>query len=526
MALANFFEKNALAAHQLLHGIDPAVLETVLSGEVVGLTLDAAAVESPEARVSAELTVDLLARFYPQMRVLGVGQATGADFLETLRGRARAINSDVELAGREADHVVVLGSEAVETNAQTTVYIGSDAWRIRLSRSGPVGSGATGNPFAAAAAACIGVANLFRAVMEDYLPGSRLDDRLDVSIVDWGAPYEGPVSDLDATVIDLTETLLGGVGAIGNAVVWTLARVPHLEGTLRLIDPETADLSNLQRYVLTDQGSVGTRKVELAATTLRRSQATLEVTEHPLRWGEYLHERDNWTIPRIVTAFDSVDDRVRAQGALPRSLLNAWTQLGDLGVSRHTAFGEVPCAACLYTPRPGGKSEAERVSNDLGFEGDPPEIRHLLYTAEPVSDDFVRRVAENLGQTEPDQLDVLMKLAGRPLREFHNAAVCGGVMLNLGVLPGAHHVEAPMAFQSVLAGVMLAAEIVFDAHRERLGVTSRAPIRTVLDLLRPVPKHPHPPLSRRPSCICSDRDYLVAYREKYSLVQRTVASHA
>lgn len=525
MALANFFEKNALAAYQLLHGVDRSVLETLLASEAVGVALDEAAIGCPEGRLSAELTVNLLARFFPQLSVLGLGEARSADFLDTLRDRARQINPEIEIVGGRGGRLIVIGSTAVEDDVRQALYIGSDGWRLRLSLNGPVYSGLSGNPFGAAATACIGVANLFRGAMGEYLPSSQLDDELDVSVMDWGAPYEGPVPDLDDITITLSETLLGGVGAIGNAVVWTLARLPRIEGTLRLIDPEAVDLSNLQRYVLTDQASAGVSKVELAAAALRRVHPALEVTEHSLRWGEYLHERDNWAISRIATAFDSVEDRVLAQGALPRSLLNAWTQLGDLGVSRHTAFGEVPCAACLYAPRPGGKSEAEHISNDLGFEGAPHEIRHLLYTGQPVSAEFVRQIAENLGITDPLHLKELLKLAGRPLREFHGTAICGGVMLNLGVMPDGGGVEAPMAFQSVLAGVMLAAEIVLDAHREQAGVTVSPPVRTVLDLLRPVPTHPHPPVSRRPNCICSDQDYVAAYREKYSLVQQAGAPH-
>jgi molybdopterin/thiamine biosynthesis adenylyltransferase len=526
LALANFFEKNALAAHQILGGLDAEALAELLDGEVVGLAIDRAGAETIEGRYTASLAVDLVARFYPRIRLAPLGRGMARHpFIRELTGRAETINPAIEFSSSPFTRVLVIGSSRPPDAAETVVYLGSDGWKVRLSPSYPVGSGDTSNPFGAGGAACVGVANIFRAVMRRYLPGARLDREVNVSVLDWGTPIGGTTPpDLDAVALDVSETLLGGVGAIGNAVIWALARVPRLRGTLRLIDPELIELSNLQRYVLTTQESTNRSKVELAASELRRHHPDLAVTEHPQRWGVYLHGRGNWTIPRVATAFDSPADRIAAQGALPRSLLNAWTQLGDLGVSRHTAFGEAPCVACLYTPLVGGKSDAERIANDLGFPGAPLEIRNLLYTDEPVSELFVRRVAANLGKTSADEIDILLRYAGRPLRQFHTETVCGGVMLELGVRPGERPVEAPMAFQSALAGITLAAEIVLDAVRRDAGHKYHGPTRTVLDLLRPVPTYPHPPISRRERCICSDQDYVGAYREKYephpTIVQR------
>lgn len=520
MALANFFEKNALAAHQILGGLGGEAIAEVLDGEVVGLAVDAAGAESIEGRRTARLALDLIARFYPRIRLIALGSGTLLEsFIGELEQRARAINPKIEFSSSGCTRAVTVGSTRLAEEPKTLVYLGSTEWNLRLSSSSPVGSGATHNPFGAGGAACLGVANVFRAVMGKHLRGARLDSELDISMVDWGAPYGGmEPPDLDSVVIDLSETLLGGVGAIGNAVVWAVARVPRLKGVLRLIDSQMVDLSNLQRYVLTDQSSVDKSKVQLAASELRRRHPDLEVTEHPERWGPYLHGRDDWNIPRVATAFDSPVDRIAAQGALPQSLLNAWTQHGDLGVSRHTTFGEAACVACIYSPRVGGKSEAERVSNDLGFPGAPHEIRHLLYTGEPVAEEFVRRVAVNLGKTAPAELEVLLRYVGRPLRDFHTETTCGGVMLELGVRPGERPMEAPMAFQSALAGIMLAAEIVLDAARRQAGVTFEGPVRTVLDLLRSVPPYPHPHISRRTGCICSDKEYLATYRDKYGLV--------
>lgn len=518
MALANFFEKNALAAHQIVGGLHAVALDALLQREVVTIAIDDAAASTREGECAALLLVDLLARFYPRLRIAQLDAGANAQRLKLrLEERAKAINPSIDLLAAGGTRVIVFGLTTWFDIADTVIYAGTDNWHLRLSDSRPVGSGSSQNPFAAGAVACLAAANVFRAVLRAYLPDARLDRELDVSVVDWGAPFGGlvPPPDLDGVTIDLSETLLGGVGAIGCATVWALARLPNVRGTLRLIDPEVVELSNLQRYVITDQSSIGKRKVELAAAQLRQSHPDLELSMHAERWGAYLRGRNEWRVRRVATAFDSPGDRVLAQGSLPRTLLNAWTQLGDMGVSRHVAFGEDPCLACMYPPYVGGKSEAERVANDLGFEGAPHEIRDLLYTGRPVSEEFIRRVAANLKKTEPAEVDALLRFAGQPLRQFHTETVCGGVMLELGVRPGERAVETPMAFQSALAGIMLALEVVLDAYREATGAAFDGPTRTALDLTRPVPPYPHMRLARRAGCICSDTDYVQVYRNKY-----------
>lgn len=517
MALANFFDKGALAAHQVLGGIDSEALPRLLEDEVVGVAVDAAAAGSMEGRHTALLAVDLLARFYPRLSIRTLG-AEGPDvgrLVESLEQRARAINDVIELVDCDPTRQLVVGETAVKAEG-SVAYVGSDGWTFRISPSRPMGCGDSGNPFGAAVAACIGVANVFRAVMKPYLRRALPDAEFSGSLIDWSPTTESSTGpSLDDVVVEIDETLLGGVGAIGNAAVWALARVPDLKGELVLIDHQDVDLTNLQRYLLTDQSSVEALKVDLAARQLRQWHGNLVVRAEPKRWGEYLRERNDWLIERVLTAFDTPAARISAQAALPRRLLNAWTQLGDLGVSRHLAFGRSPCVACLYPQRQEGLSYAERIGIDLGFAGATKEIKELLYRGTPISEDFVRRVANNLRLKDQDKLEVLLGGVGRPLRDFHTDAACGMILLSLGVKPDQGVVEAPMAFQSALAGVMLAAELVLDALREQGVVRFQPSPRTVINLLRPIPAYPHPGIGRAERCVCRDRDYLRVYQSKW-----------
>ncbi|MET0399070.1 MAG: E2 ligase fold family C protein [Longimicrobiaceae bacterium] len=529
MALGNFFGKNALAAHQILGGMTPETFEGVLGAHVVGIVFDDAAAAAREGRAAASLAVNLAARLYPRLALASLGSAGGpADpLLAELTDLARSINPDIELVHvpGAATMAVVIG-ETSFPGAARTIYAGSRGWNAMISPERPRGSGDTPNPFGAGAAACFAVANVFRSVFQAHLPEPDPDSEFALSLYDYRRDEAGEGGPgIGTDTVNLGETILAGVGAIGNAAVWALARVPGVRGLLHLVDPQVVGLSNLQRYVLARQEHLAPAvpKVELAAEVLRAAQRArgedgLAVAPHPQRWGEFLRARGDWRMERVLTAFDTKGDRIAAQASLPRRLLNAWTQLGDLGLSRHLAFGRAPCLACLYSLEPGGKSEAELVGDAMGLPGAPGNIREMLYSGAPIGEAFVREVAARRGVTSPEAVDVLLAFAGRSLREFYDEAFCGGVILQLGGSADGEAVraEAPMAFQSALAGIMLAAETVVDAGRQPDAPVP--PVRTVIDLSRPLPPYLSPPAARRTdgACLCNDADYLDAYRAKYA----------
>ncbi len=88
------------------------------------------------------------------------------------------------------------------------------------------------------------------------------------------------------------------------------------------------------------------------------------------------------------------------------------------------------------------------------------------------------------------------------------------MLLWLGATPGAGVVEAPLAFQSAFAGVLLAIELVAGA-----GGLRPAPPSTItrFDVLKPIGVYLSQPHRKHPSgrCICQDPDYAAAYRAKY-----------
>jgi hypothetical protein len=511
MSLANFFNKAALAASSILQGFDPVEFAKTLESHNVAVQFDDVACNTFEGQETLRLLINLLARLYPRVVFVPKGEMAGHYADEVCR-IARNINPEIAIisSSEKCSICVVIGSELADVDCRA-VYVGSDNWIVRISGKKPVGSGNSTNPFAAGAAACFGAANVFRALFSQQLNQAALDEEWTLSLLDFSL-NSSPASNSQLEAVDLGETHLVGLGAIGNGTVWALSRVPNLKGKLVLVDEERVDLSNLQRYILTTQSDQEKLKVDLAREQFSPKEF-LEIDPQSLSWGKYLAKRQNWNLNRVAVAVDTGEVRMAIQSSVPRRVLNAWTQPGNLGISRHDFLGEHACLMCLYLPDRPKKSLDELVMEAIGFTAESQfEVRHLLYTGIGLNRAFLERVASAL------HLDVLplLRFEGKPLREFYTEAVCGGVLLSLGNTNSRKNVEVPMSFQSALGGILLAAEIVLDAAGLR---KESLPTTTTIDLLKPLGSHLSFPHQKHPSgkCICQDRDFVARYEAKYVL---------
>lgn len=510
MAFAPFFDRTRQSVGQALRGLGADDLERRLMDVVVTVAFDASAEVSGEARHTLDLAVRLAARLYPRIRFLPLHG--GGELAGTLATLSKAINPNITIEGSaEGGREIALVVGSTRHEGKVVIYAGSDGWIARISAREPVGSGSSGNPFGAGAAACIGMANLFRAVFADVLPHAELDEDASLSLLNFET---GPrtTTNLLGDRVDIGTVHLVGVGAVGNAFVWSLARVPGVAGVLHPVDHETVDLSNMQRYVLTTMADEGAVKVSLAKREIAKSK--LKVVPSQATWSEHVGRSSGARFDLVAVALDSARDRLQVQSSLPRRIVNAWTQDGDLGVSRHGFDGDQACLACLYLPQGRRRSLDEIIAGELGldYETHKMQLRNMLVRGQPVGDEFAREVATVAG-LDPERL---MVHAGQPLRAFRQRAVCGGLVMRAGDGGGAD-VEVPLAFQSALAGVMLAAEVV--AERAELR-SVRPATRSVINLLRPLMSRPTSNILKGTSvaarCICEDPDWQDVYRAKWS----------
>jgi hypothetical protein len=510
MPVANFFDKAALAAHEVLQDFSSDRFAATLDAVNIRLVFDDAVAESPEGTILLELLVNLLARLFPRLALDPDGNVA-IRLAERLDRSARAINpaiSMVQGAGVIDSVVVAVGARTLRC-AGPVLYAGADGWVAHISTRGPAPLGGSRNPFGAAAAACLAAANVFRAVFEAQLPCADLDRDLALSLIDLDPTAVNPRNP-DIAVPDLQSAALAGVGAIGNAFCWVLARVPGIRGQLDLVDPEQVSLSNLQRYVLMNQvhAERGAFKVDVAADYF--APTGIDARPHRLSWGGYMRQRQDWMLDRVAVALDSADARRAVQAALPRRVFNAWTQPEDVGVSRHGFGDDHACLCCLYFPAGAQPNDDQVVARAIGLPGAEREVRLALMDGGPIGNAWTERIAKAVGVAP----EALARFADLPLRAFYQEAVCGGVILALGGTSVRVRAQAPMAFQSAFAGVLLASELVVDATGLR---PHTAQTTSTFDLLRPIGKHPSQWRAKQPDgrCICQDPLFVRRYREKY-----------
>jgi hypothetical protein len=494
MGLADYFHRSAIAAAQVLSGYDEEALSQRLEKTTIEVSL--ADSDSEEARVMMDLTVRLLARFYPRLCISGPAK----DLTQHVE-LARAINPNIEVVERTSDFGIGIGSGA-RPGCANPIFAGSNGWDALLSLEDPQAVGTTRNPFGAGAAACLAVGEIFRQVFET---GGSQTSRATLSTLDLTSHPSADNTSIDGT--NVGSSVLVGVGAIGNAAVWALGRAP-VSGELHLVDDQRTELSNLQRYVLCMRGDDDRSKVEIANRFLR---GDLRGTVHEMTWAQFVAGQRACS-RQVLVALDTAQGRRDVQASLPEWIANAWTQPGDLGVSVHPWSEMGACLACLYLPTGEAPGEDRVIGSHLGLTSDMEllHVRRLLHTHSPLPPELYGQVSAHLGIPADD----LARFADRPLRSLYVEGLCGGAILPLSRIGRpSQDVHVPIAHQSALAGVLLGSRLVARAIGHAPDVTSVSRI----DVLRPLGEYLTQPRQKdsRGICICQDHVYQEAFRAKY-----------
>ena len=494
MATPDYFRRNAVAIAQAISGLDEKRLETMLGDVCVGVALGSGASGS-EGRATVDLLVRLFARLYPAIAVRDESN-DGAD--REAAELAKRVNPRVDLSQTPTVEVVV-GSVSGGRKVPRTLFAGCSGWTAKLSNSDPQTCGDSNNPFGAGLVACLAAADVFRHL---FLRGAELEHDLELAIpVACGSAADDP--DVKG---DVGRLVLAGAGAVGNATAWALSRA-QVSGSIEIVDNESIDLGNLQRYVLAERDAEDKPKAEFLAA---KFAGPLRAEAYRCSLAEFL-ERKSYRTDVLLLALDSANDRRAAQASLPRRIANAWTQPGDLGVSVHN-FTNGACVNCLYQPNGQQSSEDVIIAESFGVSDRLMEVRNLLHKKEGATRSLLEAIAVARGVA----LEKLLPFEGRSLRDLYSEGFCGGAVIALDEIGvPANDVHVPLAHQSALAGVLLAAAAV------RLG-QSEPEHSTIaqLDVLKPQERFQVYPVAKdsQGNCICQDKDYVEAFREKYGVV--------
>jgi hypothetical protein len=141
--------------------------------------------------------------------------------------------------------------------------------------------------------------------------------------------------------LDLGNVDLVSAGAISQAALYALMRLPKVRMRGRIFDDDVTGRSNLNRNMLTDATDVGSPKTQVVA---RRCGARLQLEPVP---GRFLGASFGGRLaPRVLVGVDDIPSRWEVQRRAPGWVAVGGTSHFSISSSAHRA-GE-PCSGCQH----------------------------------------------------------------------------------------------------------------------------------------------------------------------------------
>ena len=255
-------------------------------------------------------------------------------------------------------------SHGATRNRWSAVFVvGSSAWKGSQANAWRLaGSPGTGDllpvtatapsfvgphPIGALAAATLGATEAFKAVISPLVIGEAVGvrEQLEPTVRARRRLLDDTIAMLP---LDLGRVDCISAGAITQAFVHALLRVPNLRAHLRVVEPDHLELSNLNRYPLARRSLLHLLK---SAVLERFSSPMFRIDGTPTLFDEETVHSITPLAPRVVVGTDDIPSRWLVQAQRP-----AWMAVGATThflvlCSEHTPA--LACAQCLH-PRDDG----------------------------------------------------------------------------------------------------------------------------------------------------------------------------
>lgn len=268
----------------------------------------------------------------------------GSSLLNALLGVSEAFVRGATIStgnDSRSDVIFVLGDSPLGSHGSLCWRLTGTEWAGRIAFEG-VGlsrSWTAEFPMGSMASAALAAAEAFKFVMRGlHLRGDFCREFLRAAPSSgwnfvWGEPL--------GTEFDLGPIDFISGGAISQAALYVLDRIPRIRMEGRIFDDDRTASSNLNRNALSLREDVGDAKVEVVARRCR--QFRLEPIA--ARFGSGNLEVDRLA-PRVVVGVDDIPSRWEVQRRGPAWVVVAGTSHFNVSSSTHR-FGE-PCSGCLH----------------------------------------------------------------------------------------------------------------------------------------------------------------------------------
>jgi hypothetical protein len=334
-----------------------------LTGLRVVLVADAANIASHSAQTAFVTAAMLMARtghhvhlICPVTTLVGPQPPLGrGDLVEELtRAGADLLPGYSFATGRsvgEFDIAIALGDSEISVRAARHIRLNASAWSGHLGdrNASDVWEGGMW-PLGGMAAAALAAAETFKTSMRVLAHAARNRWRMETvfapatnvvfALAPEGTPFVRQLGTFDCV----------SGGAISNAILYALARLPGVEGRARVIEPDTADTSNLNRYMLLRRSRVKENKARDLAALLAGGGLIIEPV--PKRYEPAQLPSLLPLAASVLVGVDDIPTRWLVQRAGPDWLgVGATTHWSALASFHMDGLG---CAECLHpTDDPG-----------------------------------------------------------------------------------------------------------------------------------------------------------------------------
>jgi hypothetical protein len=220
----------------------------------------------------------------------------------------------VELRDRaqQEDTTLYIGGRS---EAQTTVgsYCCGAGWVARVARH-PISleQPFDDNPVGPLIAGALGASEVFKLVFGDVLTSVTVSDDVIFSALTYRVGDPDPGAALGQ--LRGPETVLVGAGSIRSALLWGIAHVRAIAGSLRVIDPDKLAEHNPDRaiLVLNEAAHQAIDKAPWARDAIKQYVPALNVTASTETIREFVDTlNEDYRLPMAISAVDSIESRRR-----------------------------------------------------------------------------------------------------------------------------------------------------------------------------------------------------------------------
>jgi len=364
--IEDFYSRTLLFVKTLNPAIaNGAILDQFRSGNIAIVATEAVLMK-PNGQFMAAMTVNLLSRLCPNLTlvipesvpsVVDIPLLEQGFFADALVKMAYSINPFAEIALnpiKSSRYAAILAVSDGPKNIPPTVTINSDGWISYVDTNGNSLKWVSenSNPVGAYTSACLGVTEVFKRLLYRLTKKESFSTlpvgNLVFSSLDYGfgnRPFLNPPL---PSCIRLGSLHFISMGALNSAVLYTLCSLGNVSGDLTFVEPQNAEVSNLNRYVILSARDCLEKAKKVTVADQIASAYFQDIEAHDIDFRTYRSTRRERTMDLAIVGVDNNEGRWEVQMDLPNLLICGGTERAQVTVSCHDDVSVKACAGCVY----------------------------------------------------------------------------------------------------------------------------------------------------------------------------------